>query len=137
MAFENYSRKDTVQGSTDRVFGFVFTSFFLIVATLKHWPDLMAGASWFLIAALICAIAIICPKILKPFNIVWMRFGLLLHRVMNPIVMGLLFFCVLTPMGLLARAFKWDPMRLKLAGKHKTYWVVRDPSQATDLKNQF
>lgn len=137
LAFENYERSDKIMGSSDRAFGFVFTGFFVVVAIFKYWPQLINGYLWFITALFTLIIAFFCPKWLRPFNKLWLHFGLLLHRIVNPIVMGLLFFGVLTPMGLIARAFNWDPLRLKILPSAKSYWITREISQATDLKNQF
>lgn len=139
IAFETYERQETIQGSSERSFGLVFAAFFVVVATLKHWPNLTEAYPWLFAAAAMLIAALLCPKVLKPFNKLWMQFGLLLHRIMNPIIMGQLFFFVLTPMGLIARACGWDPLRLKWKKNlnEKTYWIIRESSQVTDLKNQF
>jgi len=65
------------------------------------------------VAALILAMALIWPGLLAPFNRAWMKFGLLLHKITNPIIMGLIFFLAVTPTALIMRAMGKDPLRRK------------------------
>ncbi|HLO78728.1 MAG TPA: SxtJ family membrane protein [Magnetospirillum sp.] len=128
-----------VKMGSERSFGLVFTAFFALVAL---WPLKSGGevrlwaagaATAFLLAALVA------PRALRPLNLAWFKLGMILHRVMTPVMMGLLFFLTVTPVGLLMRAFGKDPMRLKRDGKAQTYWVTRTPpGPAPDsMKTQF
>jgi len=67
------------------------------------------------------------PKVLAPLNKLWMKFGLLLHSIVNPLVMGLLFFLTITPIALFFRASGKDQLRLKLDPAARSYWIVREP----------
>ena len=102
--------------STDRAFGFVFTFVFAVLGGwmwyngFDGWPFAFTVAGAFLLAALVRSV------VLAPLNRLWMRFGRLLHAIVSPVVLGLLFFAVMTPVGLLMRAFKKDPLRLALDG---------------------
>lgn len=136
IAFENYERENPIQGSSERSFGFVFVAVFIIFAGLKYRANLMDGAPWFIAAFMLLIISLVSPKILKPFNKLWTQFGLVLHRIVNPLVMSLLYYGILTPTGLLARCFKWDPLHLKISRIEKTYWIQRE-NQQSDLRNQF
>lgn len=128
-----------VQGSTDRSFGLVFTAFFLIVGLL---PLLHGHAVrfWALaLAAIFLVLAMAIPHVLAPLNRVWTKFGLLLHSIVSPVALGILFYGVVTPTGLIMRLLGNDPLRLRFDRSAKSYWIVRSPPgpDADSLKNQF
>ncbi len=79
------------------------------------------------------------PRILNPLNRLWLKFGLLLYKVVNPIVLGLLFFVTIAPIGLVMRMFGKDFLRLKLDRDAKSYWIERAPPgpPPQSMKNQF
>lgn len=120
-----------IEGSSDRSFGLVFTVFFLVVTSLplfygnglRLWALGLAGA--FLMLALTA------PKLLSPFNRLWTRFGMLLHRVVSPLALGILFYGVVMPTGLLMRLFGKDLLRLRLDKSANSYWIQRRPSEPT------
>ena len=94
---ENYSRDETVIGGSDRSFGIVMTFVFAVMSLLNWWHD---GPSWRWtggIAVLFLAATLLYPAALKPLNRLWLKFGLLLHKVVNPIVMALVFFGTVLP----------------------------------------
>jgi hypothetical protein len=76
---------------------------------------------------------------LAPLNRLWQRFGLLLHRIVSPIVLGLLFYLTVLPVGLLMRAFGKDPLRLRADRAARSYWIVREPPgpSGDSMKQQF
>ncbi len=76
---------------------------------------------------MLLVVSLACPKILASANRLWMRFGLLLHRIMNPVVMGLIFFLTVTPTALIFRLLGKDPLRLKFDRDAKIYWIDRTP----------
>ncbi len=124
---ERLVREETVQGSSDRSFGLVFTAVFAIIGL---WPLLGDGGVriWSLaICAVFLATALLRPTLLKPLNRLWTEFGLLLHHVVNPIIMGLLFYLVVTPTGLVMRALGKDLLRLRFDRQAKSYWIERQP----------
>jgi len=138
-AHEDFSRSQPVKGSSNRAFGLVFTAVFLIVAL---WP-LVSGHSprvWALaVSGLLLLISVATPGWLTVPNRLWMKFGLLLHRVISPVVLAILFYAVVTPMGLIMRAFGKDPLRLKRAGSDPSYWIKREPPgpQPDSMSDQF
>ena len=139
MGHESYQRKEDVQGSSNRSFGLVFAVVFAIVGI---FPFAFGGAIrlWSLaVAALFLVLALAAPAILAPLNRLWLKFGLLLHRVVNPVVLGIMFFAVITPTGLLMRLFGKDPLRLKFDKSVKSYWITREPPGPApeSLKDQF
>jgi hypothetical protein len=139
MAHEDLTRNQAVEGSSDRSFGLVFAVVFLIVAC---WPLLYGQLPrwWaFGIAAGFTAIAIAKPEILGGLNRLWIKIGLLLGRIVSPIALGVLFYGVVTPIGLLMRLTGKDPLRLKLDAGADSYWIPRKPPgpPPDSMTNQF
>jgi hypothetical protein len=127
MGHESFDREEDVRGSSERSFGLVFAAVFLVIAAL---PLAFGGGVrlWSLgVAALFALAALAAPRVLAPLNRVWLKFGLLLHRVVSPIVLGIMFFLVITPIGLLMRALGKDPLRLRFDRGAATYWIAREP----------
>lgn len=125
--------------SSDRSFGLVFAAFFLIVGL---WPLLRGSAPrlWSLAAAAIfLVLALARPKTLALLNRVWTSVGLLLHRVINPLAMAIVFYATVTPIGLLLRLLGKDPLRLGLDRDAETYWIERRPPGPAPetMSNQF
>lgn len=115
-----------VRMGSERAFGIVFAVVFALIAL---WPLVGSGGVrlWaLLIAAGFLVLAFLAPRLLTPLNLLWFRFGMLLHRIVSPIVMGFLFFVTVTPIGLLVRAMGKDSLRLKRSDV-KSYWIERDP----------
>ena len=124
-----------IKAGSNRSFGIVFFVFFLIVAT---YP-LYFGNSlrvWSIVTSLIFLIlGLLNSRILTPLNLVWFKFGMLLGRVISPVVMGLVFFLVVTPTGIIMRLFQKDLLNLKKKTS-SSYWIIRDKTK-TDMKDQF
>ena len=118
----------TKRGS-NRSFGVLFSIVFLLIA---FWPILESHSLndvkiWSLIVSLVFLIlAIIKSKILTPFNIVWIKFGNFLGKIIAPIILAILFFLVVTPIGFLLRIFNKDILNLRITKNLKTYWLTRD-----------
>ena len=120
---------------TNRNFGIVFTVVFLIIS---FWPLLKNGdiRYWSLIISFIFfVLALMNSKILTPLNKVWMKFGLILGKIVSPLVMGLIFFFVVTPTGIIMRFLGKDILNLKKNSKN-TYWLKKD-NKNNNMKNQF
>ena len=136
---EDFAREAKVEGSSDRSFGIVFAVVFAIIGL---WPLLGSGQVriWALgIAVAFILAALARPGLLAPLNRLWTRFGLLLHKVVSPLIMGMLFYLTVTPIGLLMRAFGKDPLRLRPNPDAASYWIERDPPGPAPetMKNQF
>jgi hypothetical protein len=136
---ESYSRDDTVIGGSARSFGIVMAAAFAVMSLLNWWHD---GHSWRGtggIAVLFLAAALLYPTALDPLNRVWLKFGLLLHKVVNPIVMALVFFGTVLPTGLIMRALGKDPLHLKRQSNANSYWIERRPPgpPPESMKDQF
>jgi hypothetical protein len=139
MAHETLQRDEAVQLSSNRVFGFVFVAVFLVIGLL---PLVSQGGIrlWsVIVAAALTLVALAVPDWLAPLNRLWMRFGMLLHRIVSPLVLGILFFGVITPMGVVMRLFGKDLLRLRAEPQAPSYWVQRTPpGPARDsFKHQF
>jgi hypothetical protein len=124
---ESLEARHEPRGSTDRGFGVVMAAFFAVVALLP----LRAGHParvWALGAAAgLLALALARPSLLHVPNLLWRRLGLLLGKIVNPIILGLMFFLVFTPAALCLRLAGKDPLRLKKPKDGKSYWIPRDP----------
>ncbi len=136
---ERLAADEHVQVSSDRAFGFVFTVVFSVIAL---WPLLSGGTPrwWAVVAAVTLAgVAIVRPALLAPFNRLWTRFGLLLNKITSPLIMGLLFYGIITPFGLIMRWVGKDPLRLRFDPSAESYWIERvPPGPAPEtIKNQF
>jgi hypothetical protein len=139
MAHESFDRKAPVSSSSNRAFGLVFAVVFVIIGL---WPWLFGGQVriWSVVVGTVfLVVAWLWPAALASLNRVWTRFGLLLHRIVSPVVLGVMFFVVVTPMGLVMRALGKDPLRLRFDRGAQSYWVDRrPPGPAPDtLNNQF
>ncbi len=135
---EAISREHEIKGGSNRSFGIVFCVVFVIVGL---WP-LMSGEAprwWSLaIAAVFLLLAFVAPAVLAPLNRLWTKLGLLLSKIVNPVIMAILFFIVMTPIGLMLRLAGKDPLRLKDSNA-SSYWIVRDPPgpKPETMKDQF
>jgi hypothetical protein len=98
-----------------------------------------AGIYWLSAAMAVLAFALLWPAPLRPLNAGWHRFGLLAAKVMNPLVMSVVFFAVITPVGLLLRLCGKDSLRLAIDRSAPSYWLERKPSggDGQQMKNQF
>ena len=120
---------------SNRSFGTVFFMVFLIIAL---WPLLNNNGIriWaFAIALLFLILGILNSKILSPLNKIWFRFGIFLGKFIAPIVMGIIFFLIVTPTGILVNLFKKDLLKLK-KNNNKTYWIEKNDKN-NSMKNQF
>ncbi len=126
-------------GSSDRSFGVVFA---VVFAAIGAWPLFESAAphTWpLIVSTAFLLFAVVRPSTLAPLNRVWTKFGLLLSKFTNPIVLGLVYFLVLTPFAVAIRLFGRDALRLKADAAASTYWIERTPSGPTpqSIKNQF
>jgi len=139
MAHEDLSRDQEVEGSSDRSFGVVFAIVFFLIAA---WP-LMDGATprWWAgaIGVVFAIVTVVKPTLLAGLNRLWLKFGILLGKVVSPIALGILFFGVLAPIGVLMRLVGKDPLRLKHDAAAASYWIPRKPPgpPPDSMTNQF
>ena len=126
---------DDVKISSNRSFGIVFFIVFLIIAL---YPLTYNGEIrvWSAITSLIfLLLGLINSKILSPLNKLWFKFGIFLGKIISPLIMGIIFFIVVTPIGLIMRLFGKDVLNLKY-NKNHSYWIEKNGPKSK-MKNQF
>ena len=124
-----------IKVSTNRSFGIVFFLFFFIISIFPLFKD-EGIRIWAVIVAIIFLIlGLLNSSALSPLNKIWFKFGILLGNFISPIVMGLIFFTVVTPTALIMKALGKDLLNLKKNNK-KSYWIEKSPVKSK-MKNQF
>ena len=136
---ESYLRQEATVPGSDRSFGMVMAAAFALLALINFWR---VGHAWpwtGALAAVFFVFACLLPIALRPLNRMWFQLGLLLHKVVNPIVMAFVFFGAVLPTGFIMRALGKDPMRLTYQPDANSYWIERRPPGPApeSLKDQF
>ena len=129
-------RKTKIKIGSNRSFGVVFFIVFIIISL---WPLLNGGQIkiWFFLTALVfLVLGLINSKLLNPLNRLWFKFGMLLGAIIAPVVMGIVFFLVVTPTGLIMKILGKDLLGKKFKKNKKSYWIKRDKPAGT-MKQQF
>ena len=137
---ENLQRGEKIKGSSDRSFGLVIAVGFAVVALLPLWRYPHQPRWWALVPAIVFTLfALLRPQWLAMPNRLWLRFGLLLSSIVSPIVLALLFYTTIVPIGLLMRLSGKDPLRLRPDRVSGSYWIGRDSggSSTSSIKQQF
>ena len=126
---------DDIKISSNRSFGIVF---FVVFSLIALYPLTYSGEIriWSAIISIIfLVLGLLNSKILAPFNKLWFKFGILLGKIISPIVMGIIFFFVVTPIGLIMRILGKDVLNLKY-NKNQSYWIEKNGPKSK-MKNQF
>ena len=126
---------DEIKIGSNRSFGIVFFIVFLLIAIypLINGDELRL---WFLsISIIFLFLGLINSRILNPFNKLWFKFGILLGKIVSPLVMGIIFFLVVTPIGLLMRLLNKDLLNLRF-NNNGSYWIEKTEPKSK-MKNQF
>jgi Saxitoxin biosynthesis operon protein SxtJ len=136
---EHQEHNRSAPAGSERGFGFVFATVFALVGA---WPAWFGGAPrWWALAlgAAFLLAALLAPRILRPLNGAWLAFGRLLHRVVSPLVLGMLFYFTVVPTGVVMRLLGKDPLRLRFDRAARSYWLERKPPgpPPESLHNQF
>ena len=124
-----------VKIGSNRSFGIVFFVVFLLIGL---YPLINADGTrfWSIIISLVFLIlGLTNSKILNPLNKLWFKFGILLGKIISPLVMGIIFFLVVTPIGILMKLLNKDLLNLKFNNK-ETYWIEKNEPKSK-MKNQF
>lgn len=136
---ESFEQKEAIRVGSERGFGLVFAAVFILVGLapligeepVRLWALGVGG--FFALTAFVAA------KVLKPLNILWFKFGMVLHHVVTPLVMGLIFFVVVTPTALMMRVLGKRPLDLDFNAGADSYWIARNAttSHQQNMKRQF
>jgi hypothetical protein len=121
--------------SSNKSFGIVFFIFFFIVSIFPLLNNENIRIWSLIISFIFLALGLMNSIILNPLNKIWFKFGILLGKIVSPLVMGIIYFFVVTPIGFLMKIFKKDYLNLKFNNK-KTYWVDKTNPKST-MKKQF
>ena len=126
---------DDIKISSNRSFGIVFFIVFLLIALypLSYSGELRVWST--IISFIFLVLGILNSKILTPFNKLWFKFGILLSKIISPLIMVIIFFLVVTPIGLIMRIFGKDVLNLKY-NKNQSYWIEKNGLKSS-MKNQF
>ncbi len=126
---------ENIKLPSNRSFGFVFAALFFLIGIypIIYSEELRIWS--LIIATLFLFLGSINSKILNPLNFLWFKFGMYLGKIISPLIMGIIFFLVVTPIGLLMKMFKKDLLDLKYNSK-KTYWIKKTGPKSK-MKNQF
>jgi len=136
---ERFAADEKNVPGSERQFGIVMALGLTLLSALNFWGT---GSWWpwtLAIAALFALAVLIAPSTLKWLNLAWFKFGLLLHRVVNPLFMAVVYYASVVPTGLIMRALGKDMLRLNLEPDAETYWMARQPPgpAAETMKDQF
>jgi len=136
---EDLRREDQTAGPSDRKFGLTLGIVLALIAVLKLVERSNWGIIWSVLAVALIGCALLRPSLLSVPNTIWLKFGLLLHRIVNPIIMAILFFGTILPIGLLMRVLGKDPLRLRLDKAADSYWLPRSDErpQSEAMRQQF
>ena len=129
-------KKNLVKISSNRSFGLLFFIVFLVISLwpLKFQEDLRLWA--FILSSIFLVLGILNSKFLTPLNKLWLKFGFFLGSIVSPVVMGIVFFIVVTPIGLIMRFLGKDLLRINKNKFVSTYWISREKQDNT-MKRQF
>lgn len=134
-----YVGNTEIRMGSDRSFGFVFAAVFAIVAAFPLTGG--GGVRWwaFAVSAGFLVVALVQPSLLRPLNRVWFRFGFLLGRIVSPIVMAIIFFVTVTPVGMIVRLRNPDLLKLAFDRTATSYWIPvgREKSPQSSMRRQF
>ena len=126
---------DNVKISSNRSFGIVFFIVFLLIALYPYTYNGEIRIWSVTISLFFLVLGILNSKILTPLNKIWFRFGVFLGKIISPLIMGIIFFMVVTPIGLIMRLIGKDVLNLRY-NKEKSYWIEKSGPKSK-MKNQF
>ena len=124
-----------VKINSNKSFGIVFSIVFFLIALypLTYYGEIRVWSG--IVSLIFVVIALFNSKILAPLNKLWFKFGIFLGKIISPLVMGMIFFIVVTPIGILMRILKKDLLNLKF-NNNKSYWIEKSEPKSK-MKNQF
>lgn len=136
---ERLSADDDVRVGSNKSFGITFAVVFALIGLfpLLHGGGIRLWALGFSVAFL--GLALLWPTVLAPLNRIWFRFGMLLHKIVNPVILGLMFFIIITPLAAIVRLFGGKLLSLGYDKSQPSYWNRRSPPgpEPESIRNQF
>ena len=126
---------EKIKISSNKSFGIVFFVLFFLISLYPLLNDESIRIWALVISLLFLILGILNSKILTPLNLIWFKFGIFLGKIISPLIMGIIFFLVVTPIGLILRLCGKDVLNLK-KNKKETYWINK-PTTKNDMKKQF
>ncbi len=120
---------------SNRSFGLVFFIVFLLIALYPLINNNTINISFLVTSLIFLILGLTNSKLLSPLNSLWFKFGILIGKFISPLIMGLIFFLVVTPIGLLMKLLRKDLLNLKFNNK-ETYWIKKE-SEKINMKDQF
>jgi hypothetical protein len=127
---EDFGRSEEVKGSSDRGFGLTVGGILLVIAAGRTWLHDGYGTVELVLAPIgiaLVGLGLVWPRSLAGLNRAWTKLGLLMFKVISPVVLALMYVTTFVPIGLLMRVCRRDPLRLKRDPAASSYWVERDP----------
>jgi hypothetical protein len=139
IAHETLLREERSEPGSERAFAITVAAALVILGIVNWWHSGDLWPALFATSTVCAVLGWYWPNTLKPFNRAWFKFGLILHAKINPILMAIVFFSAVVPMGLVMRAIGKDPLRLKRENNKDSYWIAREPPgpRAQSFKDQF
>ena len=123
---------------SNKSFGIVFSIFFTLIFVYLLWSTQELNKTFFILAIVFLILGYLNSSLLTPLNILWFKFGILLSVVISPLIMSIIFFCVVTPLAILAKIVKKDFLNLdkKKNNNKKSYWIDKE-NYKNSMKDQF
>jgi len=136
---EDLRREDATSAPSERKFGLTLGALFALLALVKAVERSPWSFVWGALAAVLIGGALLRPQLLSWPNQIWLKLGLLLHRIVNPVIMAILFYGTILPIGLLMRLFGKDPLRRRLDKNAASYWLTRSDERSASeaMRQQF
>jgi hypothetical protein len=136
---EDLRREDETEGPSDRKFGLTLGTLFAIIAVVKIVERSPWAFVWVVLAVALIGPGLLRPSLLSGPNRIWLKFGILLHRIASPVIMAVLFYGTIVPVGMLMQVLGKDPLRLKLDRTASSYWLSRSDERphSESMRQQF
>jgi cell division protein FtsW (lipid II flippase) len=136
---ESLESESSPSGSSDRAFGILMGAICGFLAIVAIWERKPSGRWWLLAAFGSCLVALFAAPLLGPLNRSWRWLSLQLFKIFNPVIMGVIFFAVLAPIGVVMRWAGKDLLQLRYEPEKPSYWLARTPvgEGRTSMKDQF
>ena len=137
FSHESFERKEQLVIGSDKKFGYLFAAVFFFLSVSSFAVGFYLRLLLLTLSLIFLACALLNPQVLRPVNKLWMRFGLLLNKIISPVILAILFLAAFVPVGLILKIFRKDVLNLRLNKNSKSYWIDSTQNVATSMKDQF